>query len=122
MHYKVVMRCQLFPYSCLHSELVSCVGWTNPEEVYSAGDDHQILRWNLLTNESSLVVKLNDDVYPTDMQWFPKAGASKKGNASDVFALSSTDGQLHFGYCLLYFIHYKTLSCTTGRYIDQVFL
>ena len=83
---------QFFPYSCLHSELVSCVGWTNPEEVYSAGDDHQILRWNLLTNESSLLVKLNDDVYPTDMQWFPKAGASKKGSASDIFALSSTDG------------------------------
>lgn len=78
---------------CLHSELVSCVGWTSPEEVYSAGDDHQILRWNLLTNESSLVVKLNDDVYPTDMQWFPKAGASKKGSTSDVFALSSTDGK-----------------------------
>ena len=79
---------------CLHSELVSCVGWTSPEEVYSAGDDHQILKWNLLTNESSLLVKLNDDVYPTDMQWFPKAGASKKGSASDVFALSSTDGEL----------------------------
>ena len=47
----------------------------------------------MLTNESSLVVKLNDDVYPTDMQWFPKAGATKKGGASDVFALSSTDGQ-----------------------------
>ena len=86
---------------CLHLELVSCVGWTSPEEVYSAGDDHQILRWNLLTNESSLVVKLNDDVYPTDMQWFPKAGASKKGNTSDVFALSSTDGELHYCSSLL---------------------
>jgi len=77
-----------------HSELVSCVGWTSPDEVYSAADDHQILRWNLLTNESSLVMKLPDDVFPTDMHWFPKAGSSKKGNASDVFALSSTDGKL----------------------------
>jgi len=50
----------------------------------------------LLTNESSLLVKLNDDVYPTDMQWFPKAGASKKGSTSDVFALSSTDGEQHY--------------------------
>jgi len=55
------------------SKLVSCVGWTSPEEVYSAGDDHQILRWNLLTSESSLVVKLNDDVYPTDMPARPLA-------------------------------------------------
>jgi len=40
------------------------------------------------------------------MQWFPKAGASKKGSASDVFALSSTDGEYvtapaHFN-CLLH--------------------
>ena len=79
---------------CSHTELVSCAGWTSPDEVYSAGDDHQVLRWNLLTNESSLLAKLPDDVYPTSMHWFPKAGASKKGNASDVFALSSTDGKL----------------------------
>ena len=75
-----------------HTELVSCVGWSSPDEVYSAGDDHQMLRWNLLTNESSVLTKLPDDVYPTNMHWFPKAGSSKKGNASDVFALSSTDG------------------------------
>jgi len=97
----LVYNISFFLQQCLHSELVSCVGWTSPEEVYSAGDDHQILRWNLLTNESSLVVKLNDDVYPTDMQWFPKSGASKKGSASDVFALSSTDGQLQFCSCWL---------------------
>ena len=82
----------LIPFSS-HSELVSCVGWTSPDEVYSAGDDHQIFRWNLLTGESSVLTKLPDDVYPTHMHWFPKAGASKKGNASDVFALSSTDGR-----------------------------
>ena len=25
-----------------HAELVSCVGWAGPDEVYSAGDDHQV--------------------------------------------------------------------------------
>lgn len=70
------------------------------------------MKWNLLTNESSLVVKLNDDVYPTDMQWFPKTGASKKGSASDVFALSSTDGQLQYFYHLFYFMHFDTVCYT----------
>jgi len=100
----VILYIRFFLQQCLHSELVSCVGWTSPEEVHSAGDDHQILRWNLLTNESSLVVKLDDSVYPTDMQWFPKAGASKKGSASDVFALSLTDGELVVVYRFVRFV------------------
>lgn len=77
-----------------HTELVSCVGWTSPDEVYSVADDHKILRWNLLTNECAVLSTLPEDICPTDMQWFPKANSSKKGNASDVFALSSTDGKL----------------------------
>ena len=77
-----------------HTELVSCVGWTTPDEVFSSGDDHQILKWNLLSNESSTLAKLPDDVYPTDMHWFPKGGGGKKAPGSDVFVLCSTDGRL----------------------------
>ena len=76
-----------------HQELVSSVGWTNPDEVYSASDDHQILKWNILNNESTVLVKLPEDVYPTDMHWFPK-GISGKKQGSDVFVLSSTDGEI----------------------------
>lgn len=40
------------------------------------------------------VVELPDDVYPTDMHWFPKGlGGGKKAAGSDVFALCSTDGE-----------------------------
>ena len=28
-----------------HSELVSCVGWASPDDVFSAGDDHLIYRF-----------------------------------------------------------------------------
>ncbi len=28
-----------------HTDLVSCVGWASPDEVYSVADDHTILRW-----------------------------------------------------------------------------
>ncbi len=89
------MKCFLFLDNKAHAELVSCVGWTTPEEVFSGGDDHLILKWNLLSNESSQVVKLPDDVYPTDMHWFPRGvGGSKKAAASDIFSLCSTDGKL----------------------------
>lgn len=78
-----------------HTELVSCVGWTTPDEVFSGGDDHQILKWNLLSNESIALAKLPEDVYPTDMHWFPKGGGGvgKKAAGSDVFVLCSTDGK-----------------------------
>lgn len=77
-----------------HTELVSSVGWTTPDEVFSCGDDHHIYKWNLINNETSSVLKLPDDVYPTDMHWFPKglSGAGKK-SGSDVFVLCTTDGK-----------------------------
>ncbi|MCJ8744856.1 hypothetical protein PDJAM_G00123440 [Pangasius djambal] len=81
--------------SCAHKELVSCVGWVTADEVYSCSEDHQILKWNLLTNETSVVVKLQEDIYPIDLHWFPKTIAGKKQALAEIFALTSTDGKFH---------------------------
>lgn len=78
-----------------HKELVSCVGWTTADELYSCSEDHQILRWNLLTSETTLVVKLPDDIYPIDLHWFPKTVGCKKQNQTEIFVLTSTDGKFH---------------------------
>ncbi|XP_034085261.1 intraflagellar transport protein 80 homolog isoform X3 [Gymnodraco acuticeps] len=78
-----------------HKELVSCVGWTSADELYSCSEDHQILKWNLLTSETNLVVKLPDDIYPIDLHWFPKTVGGKKQNQSEIFVLTSTDGKFH---------------------------
>lgn len=78
-----------------HKELVSCVGWTTADELYSCSEDHQILRWNLLTSETNLVVKLPDDIYPIDLHWFPKTVGCKKQNQTEIFVLTSTDGKFH---------------------------
>ena len=75
-----------------HTELVSCAGWTTSDEVFSSGDDHQLLKWNLITGETSPLAKLPADVFPTDMHWFPKGAGGAKKAGSDVFALCSTDG------------------------------
>lgn len=76
-------------------ELVSCVGWTTADELYSCSEDHQILKWNLLTNETSLVVKLPEEIYPVDLHWFPKTIGGKKQNLNEIFVLTSTDGKFH---------------------------
>lgn len=77
----------------IHRELVSCVGWTTADELYSCSEDHQILRWNLLNGETSLVVRLPEEIFPIDLHWFPKAVGVKKQSLAEVFVLTSTDGK-----------------------------
>lgn len=77
----------------IHQELVSCVGWTTAEELYSCSDDHQIVKWNLLTSETSQIVKLPDDTYPIDLHWFPKTFGVKKQAQAESFVLTSSDGK-----------------------------
>ncbi|RXM33144.1 Intraflagellar transport protein 80-like [Acipenser ruthenus] len=76
-------------------ELVSCVGWTTADELYSCSEDHLVLKWNLLTNETTQVVKLQDDIYPIDLHWFPKTVGGKKQTQAEIFVLTSTDGKFH---------------------------
>ena len=81
--------------------------------VYNS-DDHQILKWDFQTGDTSLVsshicvsgllaytytaqvVQLPKDNYATDVHWFPQgAGSKKQSNQSDLFVLACTDGILH---------------------------
>ncbi|XP_018588159.2 intraflagellar transport protein 80 homolog isoform X1 [Scleropages formosus] len=78
-----------------HKELVCCVGWTTADELYSCSDDHQIFKWNLLNNETTLVVQLQDDIYPIDLHWFPKTVGGKKQSLAEIFVLTSSDGKFH---------------------------
>lgn len=78
-----------------HKELVSCVGWTTADELYSCSEDHQILKWNLVTSETSLIVKLPEEIYPVDLHWFPKTVGGKKQAQAEIFVLTSTDGKFH---------------------------
>ncbi|XP_063194908.1 intraflagellar transport protein 80 homolog isoform X4 [Chroicocephalus ridibundus] len=78
-----------------HKELVSCVGWTTADELYSCSDDHQIMKWNLLTSETTRVVKLPDDIYPIDLHWFPRSIGGKKQSHAESFVLTSSDGKFH---------------------------
>ena len=41
-----------------HSDLVSCVAWASPDEVVSIGDDHNIIKWNLVSLISTYNLKL----------------------------------------------------------------
>uniref|UniRef100_A0A8C7YBK8 Intraflagellar transport 80 homolog (Chlamydomonas) n=1 Tax=Oryzias sinensis TaxID=183150 RepID=A0A8C7YBK8_9TELE len=73
--------------------LIHC--WTTADELYSCSDDHQILKWNLVNNETNVVVKLSEDIYPLDMHWFPKTVGGKRQTQAEIFVLTSTDGKFH---------------------------
>ncbi|NXC85112.1 IFT80 protein, partial [Cercotrichas coryphoeus] len=76
-------------------DLVSCVGWTTADELYSCSDDHQIMKWNPVTSETARVVKLPDEVYPLDLHWFPRGTGGKKQSQAESFVLTSSDGKFH---------------------------
>nr|XP_002194885.4 intraflagellar transport protein 80 homolog isoform X2 [Taeniopygia guttata] len=78
-----------------HKDLVSCVGWTTADELYSCSDDHQILKWNPVTCETTRVLKLPEDVYPIDLHWFPRGVGGKKQSQAESFVLTSSDGKFH---------------------------
>jgi len=77
----------------IHSELVSCVGWTTADELFSCADDHKVLKTNLITDETKEVSNLPSDVFPSDFHWAPKS--AKKPGALDTFLLTATDGKFH---------------------------
>ncbi|XP_063236778.1 intraflagellar transport protein 80 homolog isoform X2 [Bacillus rossius redtenbacheri] len=78
-----------------HNALVCCVGWCNAEEVYSCGDDHLLLRWNPATKETATVAELPPEVFPTDMDWFPRPQAGGKKQGLDLLLLTAADGKFH---------------------------
>lgn len=68
-------------------------------------DDHSILKWNVLADEVLTVAKLPQDVYCTDIHWYPAAavGTKKQSVQSELFVLACTDGKcarVHVYYTL----------------------
>ncbi|XP_014664680.1 PREDICTED: intraflagellar transport protein 80 homolog [Priapulus caudatus] len=80
-----------------HQDITCCVAWTSADEVYSVSDDHVILSWNNFTSEATKITQLPNEVFPTDIHWFPRTTVMGKqqSSASDFFALTATDGRLY---------------------------
>jgi intraflagellar transport protein 80 len=75
-----------------HKDMVTAVCWTGGRgaapgqqaELYSAGDDRLVTRWNLDGETVGKVCDLPEGTFVTDLSWFP--------GSSDTFAVSCTDG------------------------------
>ncbi|KAK9814722.1 hypothetical protein WJX72_010508 [[Myrmecia] bisecta] len=85
------MRLQLTqPRVQVHKELASAVGWSISNELFSTSDDHTIHSWKASGEHSGQVCSL--DAYSTDLHWYPCASRRQQGGATDVLAVSCTDG------------------------------
>ncbi|XP_028034172.1 intraflagellar transport protein 80 homolog [Bombyx mandarina] len=78
-----------------HTGVVVCVCWNNTEDVFSCGDDHKLLKWNLVNNECLPVTTFPDDFYPTSMHLFPKTSLGGSKHQHDVILISTADGKFH---------------------------
>ncbi|KAL7303838.1 hypothetical protein TKK_0003962 [Trichogramma kaykai] len=84
-----------------HTKTVTCVVWNASDEIFSCGDDHQLVSWKFDGGmlASKVVAELPDDFYPTDMQCHsrpvqPGSGALKK-LSQDVLLITTDDGRYH---------------------------
>lgn len=77
-----------------HLDAVSAVGWAGADEMFSCADDHVLLRWKLANMEATTVAEMPNTLFATCMHWFPTS--SRRDAHSEIFALSSSDGQIHF--------------------------
>ncbi|XP_059058155.1 intraflagellar transport protein 80 homolog isoform X1 [Achroia grisella] len=78
-----------------HVGVVICVSWNNTEDVFSCGDDHKLLKWNLVNSECMVVMTFPDDFYPTGMHLFPKINMGGNKHQHDVILISTADGKFH---------------------------
>ncbi|KAK2538520.1 Ift80 [Columba guinea] len=74
------------------------------------------MKWNLLTSETTRVVKLPDDIYPIDLHWFPRSIGGKKQSHAESFVLTSSDGMVWFG------IHIPKQDVFNGKIIARFFI
>ncbi|KAH9642795.1 hypothetical protein HF086_010448 [Spodoptera exigua] len=78
-----------------HTGVVVCVNWNNTEDVFSCGDDHKLLKWNLVNSECIVVTTFPDDFFPNDMHLFPKISVGGNKHQHDVILISTADGKFH---------------------------
>ena len=55
-------------------------------------DDHTILKWNLVTKETVKVADMPNELYPTDLHWFPRGQAAGKKQGQDLLLVTAADG------------------------------
>ncbi|KAI5705513.1 hypothetical protein M8J75_015860 [Diaphorina citri] len=79
-------------------DVVSCVDWNGPDEVFSCSDDHLILKWNLVSKDSVKFCELPSEISPIDFHVYSKSqgtlGVKKSGTGQDLL-LTSADGRFH---------------------------
>ncbi|TPX69276.1 hypothetical protein SpCBS45565_g02595 [Spizellomyces sp. 'palustris'] len=85
-----------------HADIVTSVGWTSNNELYSFGDDQKIFRWSgdgdslgQVTSTLFDAGKSGVDVYITEMHWFPVPPGKGGQTAAEVFAAGATDGKYY---------------------------
>lgn len=68
------------------------------DEVFTSGDDHQLLKWNVVSGEATVLATLPVSLFPTNIHCYPRGlttGATKGASSSianDIFVLAAADG------------------------------
>jgi len=87
-----------------HRDSCTAVVWGPNNELFSAGDDSQVWKWNMGGEPLSRITEV--EAVPTDIKWFPQSKRNEQGK--DLFVAGCVDG------C------FRIISAVTGRVEKQV--
>ncbi|KAI8818239.1 WD40-repeat-containing domain protein [Fimicolochytrium jonesii] len=86
-----------------HFDIVTSVNWTGNNELFSIGDDRQVLRWSGdgdFVGQQSLAVfdgqTSGQEVHASEIHWVPAAPGKGGQTTAESFALAGTDGKFYF--------------------------
>lgn len=68
-----------------HKEMVTAVGWTSSNELYTCSDDNTVIVWDM--NGEALNTAFTLDIPANDISWQPATRGS-----SETLAIACTDG------------------------------
>ena len=68
-----------------HTEIVSCVGWSGTNDVWSISDDNTIWKWDAQGEPEQKIMDIDFNVLAMD--WYPNAKGS-----NEVLAVACADG------------------------------
>jgi intraflagellar transport protein 80 len=78
--------------ACADEEMVTALGWTTTNELFTCSDDKTIWRWSANGEPLGKVMQL--ETYVTSFHWFParQAGQAAPKASSEVFVIGCVDG------------------------------
>lgn len=76
--------------SCADTKMVTGVGWTPSNELFTVSDEKLVMRWSLAGEPGPKICDL--DSFATDFHWYSASRGAGQASREEFFAVGCSDG------------------------------